>query len=464
MQIKSKILILGAIATLVALALIQWYLISNSYELQRKTFKMDAFSAIAGFSSTEEIKEIGADYQNHVLAKLPELDVSNPEWKANIKSALVDRCRELNPRFKSLFQERLSQLKIEVDLQIILHSIVFKDSLGGYDTVFIAKEDSALTLLGSDLDPNDGNGINTREWQQDIDLPNLPSYRQFLLTTKIYMHLDNWKSAVFRELFVLYLAVFIMLSFVIALVAYSIHNLIKHKNLSDVQSDFINNITHELKTPLTTQKISLKQLDKLGEEAKLEPSQSSKFKAITSTLNRQNFRLEKLIDQVVNLSLGYRELKLNKEQLPIAHWLEKTVDDYAIGLPKEVQLEKNIQDFDCSITGDDFHLSTCIVNLLGNAVKYGAKKVAVEAYAEGGQYKIVVSDNGIGIDKKHHQLIFDKFYRVSEKNQHNYKGLGLGLYYCYQSIAAHFGNIEVESSLGEGSRFTITLPLNTRRS
>ena len=452
MQIKSKILIVGAIAALIALALIQWYLIRNSYELQHKTFKMDAFSAIAGFASTKEIKDISEEYQQHLLSQLQKIDTNSSTWKTDLVNQLQKKCEKLNPVFNHLFQERLAKLKIDVDLQIVLENIAFADTTGKIDTAFSKNPANPITLLGSDLNLDNGNRINTREWTQDIGYNNIAQYNKLFLTTKIYMHLDNWKSAIFKELASLYLGVFFILSFVIALVAYSIHNLIKHKNLSEIQSDFINNITHELKTPLTTQKIALKQLSR-NETLPL-PAQP-----LIKTLDRQNQRLEKLIDQVVNHSLGYKELQLNKTHVNIGALLQSIIDDFKLTLENEIELNTFIKDQAVVANIDSFHFTTTILNLLTNAVKYEGTKIAIEAQLIKQEYQIIVADNGIGIDKKNHKFVFDKFYRVSEKNQHNYKGLGLGLYYCQQSINAHFGSIELESEIGKGSKFIIHLPI-----
>lgn len=452
MQIKSKILIVGAIVALIALALIQWYLIRNSYELQRKTFKMDAFSAIAGFASTPEIKGISAEYQQHLLNQVEEIDLNSATWRKDIVNELQTKCEQLNFTFKSLFAERLAKLKIDVDLQIVLESIAFSDSLGNIDSIFIKNNDEPVTLLGSELNPENGTSINTREWTQDIGFDNISQYNKLFLTTKIYMHLDNWKSAIFKELASLYLGVFFILSFVIALVTYSIHNLLKHKNLSEIQSDFINNITHELKTPLTTQKIALKQLSRNGTLPL--PAQP-----LIKTLDRQNQRLEKLIDQVVNHSLGYKDLQLNKNHVQIGLLLQSIVDDFKLTVDHSIEINTFINDSLVEANIDSFHFTTTILNLLTNAVKYEGTKISIEAGLNNQEYEIIVSDNGIGIDKKNHKLVFDKFYRVSEKNQHNYKGLGLGLYYCQQSINAHFGSIELESELGKGSKFIIHLPI-----
>ena len=116
------------------------------------------------------------------------------------------------------------------------------------------------------------------------------------------------------------------------------------------------------------------------------------------------------------------------------------------------------------VNGDRFFLGTAIINILNNAVKYGGKQISVTANSEDGFLKIAISDNGIGISDKEKQLVFDKFYRVSQQNKHDYKGLGLGLFYCNQVVKAHYGRIELESKLGKGSTFLLFIPLKKSKS
>ena len=219
--------------------------------------------------------------------------------------------------------------------------------------------------------------------------------------------------------------------------------------MSDVKTDFINNITHELKTPLTTLGISTKIL-----ERKDIRENEAQFNNILNTISRQNNRLQNLIDQVMANSLGEDEIELQKEKIDGESFLKAIVDDFKIAFPK-VTLETHFNANETSLVLDKFHLTTAILNVLENAVKYGSNTITIKTELIKNQFNISIKDDGIGISKNKHSLLFDKFYRVEEGNLHNAKGLGLGLFYVKQIIKAHQGTIDVISDLGKGSEFTI---------
>ena len=227
--------------------------------------------------------------------------------------------------------------------------------------------------------------------------------------------------------------------------------LIKQKKVSDIKTDFINNITHELKTPLTTLSVSTKILTK-----KEIRENDQTFQTVLDTMNRQNLRLQNLIDQVMTNSLGHTEIELRKEKISSNVFLATTISDFNIAYP-EIVINS---DFTAAtnLFLDKFHLTTAIVNVLENAVKYGCTNITVQATIQKSQFCISILDNGIGIPKNKQLLLFDKFYRVDEGNLHTTKGLGLGLYYVDQIVKAHKGSILVVSAPGKGAAFTISIP------
>ena len=160
------------------------------------------------------------------------------------------------------------------------------------------------------------------------------------------------------------------------------------------------------------------------------------------------------------MSLSINDINLNKEQVNLSSFLKDLSEDYALTLPKHIQFIKSISDVSEEVSVDQFYFSTAIVNILNNAVKFEGSVIKITYQIENFEHIISISDNGIGISKKNKTLIFGKFFRVSEKNTHNFKGLGLGLYYCKQIINAHKGTLDVKSRKNEGSTFFIKLPLS----
>jgi signal transduction histidine kinase len=180
------------------------------------------------------------------------------------------------------------------------------------------------------------------------------------------------------------------------------------------------------------------------------------FNAIVNTISRQNNRLQNLIDQVMANSLAENGIELQKENIETENFLLTIVNDFKITYPK-IDIKTNFQTQKTNLLLDKFYLTTALLNVLENAVKYGSNSITLKTKLNQNQFSISVEDDGIGIEKSKQSLLFEKFYRVEQGNLHNTKGLGLGLYYVDQIIKAHQGTVSVVSDLGKGTQFTILL-------
>ena len=227
--------------------------------------------------------------------------------------------------------------------------------------------------------------------------------------------------------------------------------MIKQKRLSDIKTDFINNITHELKTPLATLSVATKAVEK----PEVQHNQAALGNVI-QTISRQNLRLQKLIDQVLDQSVGDHELRLNRVPVNASQFIHIIVQDFRLSNPDH-NITTEIPSENVEVAVDKFHFTTALLNLLENAVKYGSQTIAINAHAEKEHLKIQIRDDGMGIDKKHLPFIFEKFYRAEHADIHNSKGLGLGLYYVDQIVKAHHGTISVQSNKGVGTTIEINL-------
>ncbi|MNQ72131.1 Alkaline phosphatase synthesis sensor protein PhoR [compost metagenome] len=274
---------------------------------------------------------------------------------------------------------------------------------------------------------------------------------KLLTEDSMYVSVIDWEMIILKRMtFILILSLLSILT-LITLFVIAIKALIKQKKVSDVKTDFINNITHELKTPLATLGISTKIL-----EQKNIRENDENFNAIVNTISRQNNRLQNLIDQVMANSLAENEIELQKEKIETEDFLLSIVNDFKITFPK-INLKTDFQTQKTILVLDKFHLTTAFLNVLENAVKYGSTTITIKTRIIEKQFSISIEDDGIGIEKNKQSLLFDKFYRVQQGNLHNTKGLGLGLYYVDQIVKAHQGSVKVVSDLGKGTEFTILL-------
>ena len=238
----------------------------------------------------------------------------------------------------------------------------------------------------------------------------------------------------------------------------TVRTLLKQKKLSEIKSDFINNMTHEFKTPLAT--ISLA-VDALKNDKVAGNKEKSDY--FTGIIKEENKRMNKQVETILQAALlDKNEVQLNMKRL-LAHDIiinvlnniNLQVEEKGGKIDVELEAENDL------ILADEVHFTNVINNLLDNAVKYSKDNLHIKLSTKnaGNHLKIKIEDNGIGMNKETLNRIFEKFYRAHTGNVHNVKGFGLGLSYVKTMIDAHHGNIKAESVLGKGSSFTISLPL-----
>ena len=236
--------------------------------------------------------------------------------------------------------------------------------------------------------------------------------------------------------------------------------IINQKRLSDLQRDFINNMTHEIKTPLSSIKIAGDTF--LHNEIVASDPRLVKYAQIVSD---QSGRLSQHVEKILDVARLEGDLvKLNKKEFDIVPLMNEIVDEYNMNHQENnTHLVLNNELNRAIIIGDPLHTANVLYNLIDNAYKYGGKppRVEIALSEQGEEFKISVKDNGLGISKKDLGKIFDKFYRVPTGDIHNAKGFGLGLYYVQQIVKLHKWQVQVESSLNDYSIFSITIPKTT---
>jgi two-component system phosphate regulon sensor histidine kinase PhoR len=243
---------------------------------------------------------------------------------------------------------------------------------------------------------------------------------------------------------------------VVTLFLITYRNLMEEKRLSNLKTDFINNMTHELKTPLSTITVAGKTL-----ELPQIRTNETKILETAKLIGKQSVHLNQLINMILEISMWERtQFQLDKKKVKIEEFMNDIVDSFKSGGGNGASITQKYNFKDLDIDLDMIYFTTLMNNLLSNAVKYSDKDPAIqiEGFTEDKNVCIKVADNGIGISKNDQKHIFDKFYRASTGNIHKYKGLGLGLYYVKKIAEAHGGDVTVSSKPGKGSIFTVTIP------
>jgi len=273
----------------------------------------------------------------------------------------------------------------------------------------------------------------------------------------LYLHLKEPQNYIISKMGWMIVASILFTCIIISAFALTIRTMFNQKKLSEVKSDFINNMTHEFKTPLAT--ISLA-VDALNNDKVIHDE--SKIRYYSGIIKDENKRMNKQVEKILQAArIERQDIKLNLQTLDVHEAIRKVADNFALQIQeKSGTLNLDLHAAKHVIQADEVHFSNIIFNLLDNAIKYSKEnpKIEVETLMSGNQLAIRFKDNGIGMNKETQARIFEKFYRAHTGNLHNVKGFGLGLSYVKVMIEAHDGRIKVDSTPGKGSIFTITLP------
>ena len=450
MKQRINLLIAFSVVALIVLSAVQCYLVKTTYDYKVAQFHTEIKNEIAQISNNySDIDSVLVAKKDALYKQLSENYIQGKNTKVDVKKYILENeYRDaLTQKIQRKFERDLPDLKI--DFAIVLNKFVLYQNAKKADTIFSEKPFIRNKLYGNLASLN--HAFLVRNYVGTTNGSYASQDYKLLTEDSMYISVIDWEMIILRRMtFVLILSLLSILT-LITLFVIAIKALIKQKKVNEIKTDFINNITHELKTPLATLGISTKIL-----ERKDIRDNDENFNAIVNTISRQNNRLQNLIDQVMANSLAENGIELQKEKIETENFLLTIINDFKIAFPK-INLKTNFQTQKTILVLDKFHLTTAFLNVLENAVKYGSNTITVKTSIVENQFSISIEDDGIGIEKNKQSLLFEKFYRVQQGNLHNTKGLGLGLYYVDQIIKAHQGTVNVVSDLGKGTQFTILL-------
>lgn len=250
-----------------------------------------------------------------------------------------------------------------------------------------------------------------------------------------------------------------VLLIVIVFFAYTLFIILKQKRLSEIQKDFINNMTHEFKTPISTIALSTEVLK--NPDIVRQPERLLNY---TTIIEKENSRLKQHVERVLQMArLDKEDIGLKKERVDIHVLIQDAIKNTTHALHEKQG--RVVTEFAASrslLEADKLHLTNVFNNLIDNAIKYCRETphIIIRTIDSGRNITVEVQDNGIGIGQENQKRVFQKFYRVPTGNVHDVKGFGLGLSYVKTVVEAHKGTIRLESELNKGSTFKISLPLD----
>ncbi len=291
-------------------------------------------------------------------------------------------------------------------------------------------------------------------------LSDLKSYNYTFGAKNAYVYrlwIDNPSNMIVKQMAWIFAVSFFVLLLLACLFYLLMRTIWKQKTLEEMKNDFINNMTHELKTPLSVSYAAIDSL--LVTEKANDKEHRDKYLTIAKD---QISHLTGLAEQILSMSRdSKRNVELHPEEIKLKEMLESIIRQQALTAKKNIEFETQIDPDGMIIVFDRMHLANILNNLIENSIKYSNSSVhiLIEAYfVNGKDIEISIKDNGIGIDSERQKHIFDKFYRVPTGDKYNVKGYGLGLFYVKEILGRVGGSIYVKSKFGKGSVFTIHLP------
>ncbi len=273
----------------------------------------------------------------------------------------------------------------------------------------------------------------------------------------MYLYILQPQDYFKNQLLFMVLGALLFTCIIIAAFVLTIRTMLSQRKLSEIKSDFINNMTHEFKTPIATIQLAS---DALNNEKVLSDKKNILY--YRNIIKEENRRMHKQVERILNAAkLEKDEITLQLKKVDVHEVIRKVINNSQLQVEEaNAALNENLQATSHTIMADEVHFSNIIFNLLDNAIKYSERdpNIVISTINFGNSLHIKFKDNGIGMPKEVINNIFEKFYRAHTGNKHNVKGFGLGLTYVKKVIDLHEAKISVESEQGEGSEFTIVFP------
>ncbi|MCC6459719.1 MAG: HAMP domain-containing histidine kinase [Saprospiraceae bacterium] len=283
-------------------------------------------------------------------------------------------------------------------------------------------------------------------FQKDIESP---GYLSIYFPNRTSMVLGSvWKTLLLSVIFT---------GIILFCFWYNIQVIYQQKKLSEMKTDFINNMTHEFKTPIATISLATDSIS-----SPMVVNNPDKIKRFVDIIRQENLRMNSQVERVLQIAqLDKKDFQLKLGEMNLHELIQQAVDNFSLQIEKrEGVLHVDLQAERPVIQGDATHIASVVHNLLDNANKYSPEKpdISIRTRDVPLGVEVTIEDKGIGIGKEARKHIFDKFYRVHTGNIHDVKGFGLGLSYVKAIVTAHKGYVDVRSEPGKGSAFTLTFP------
>tara|TARA_B100000795_G_scaffold24222_1_gene16185 strand:- start:4537 stop:5955 length:1419 start_codon:yes stop_codon:yes gene_type:complete len=470
-MLKRNLYIIVTLMSLSLLGLIafQWYWVSNYFEANKRELDWEINRVLARTSDRYLNESLdGFDYFSLISDSLQKIPSSNPN-SFNLFH------KSHNHSLDSVFQSASNVLNymgtdymqtVNDLLSNLLHK-VNQPKIINFDRL-LAIIDEELHSIGIDNEynlaiSNLNNKVIYYKDPTSLQATVLFGYKSPIILSSIsnpyfsHLYIYHKGKLLLQKTWIILLSSFLLIIIVLACFAYALHIIFDQKKVSEVKTDFINNMTHELKTPISTVSLALEAL--VNFDVRNNEERSLRYLDIS---RRELKRLSTMVEKVLNIAQYEKgEITLNKEEHHLNDLIENVTETISMQVQKKNgTLTCNLNAQPDMIFADKVHINNLLYNLIDNSNKYFIDKpeilIVTKTVDKG--VSLEVSDKGIGISKEEISRVFDKFYRVPTGNIHNVKGYGLGLSYVKDIVDMHGGKLTITSEINKGTTFIIYLP------
>jgi two-component system phosphate regulon sensor histidine kinase PhoR len=415
-----RLTIITGIISIIGIIVVQVYLLQKNFSLKERQLNQSIQIAL------RNVAEILSEYNNSVLP------YENVVYQYSSNYYLVNVNDIINAELLEHYLiKELNRINLNLDFEY-----------GIYDC------HTDKMVYGNYVQMSDNNHVKKTS-------KNLPKYDEYIYYFGVYF--PDRQKYVLSDFVIWYILTAILL-IVIIFFGYTQFVILRQKQLSEIQKDFIDNLTHEFKTPITSLKLSAEVLT--DKEIINEPARIRKY---VSIINEQSQKLLEQVDNILQMTnTDVRKLILNKKETNLHEVIQRVADSFNLSLKnKKGQILLNLNAKNPMINADENHLTNVLYNLIDNSLKYTVNDPQINVLTNNVNNRILlyIIDNGIGIPKEYCNKVFKKFYRIPTGNICNVKGFGLGLSYVKRIVSAHKWKIKIESNEGGGCRFIISIPV-----
>lgn len=426
--------------------------------------------------------ELTTDSSGFFTSRFSQEEIPSDSIKANAEAFPYGFVNSNTPSIKSIESVRNELLKQKEDvINDIFDEIISINVYNNYkpkiDTVLLdsilRKEiknqgiDSKYYYSLSSQHPGSLKTSNLSEAEAEKDSlgvgykVNLSPNNVFIQAEYLTVHFPNQKKYILKTMWAMLVVSGMVICILIFAFYYFIATIVRQKKLSVIKNDFISNMTHEFKTPISTISLATEMLSDVSVEKT--PEKQSRF---LKMIKDENKRLSVLVESILQTAiLDKGEFKLKLNEVDVHEIITTAINNTHLLIEqRDGKINTQLNATKIRMQADRVHLTNIIFNLIDNAIKYSKENPEITVITEDVEkgINILVKDNGIGISKENLKKIFDKFYRVPTGNVHNVKGFGLGLSYVQAVVNKHGGEISVQSDPGKGSTFKVFLPFDNK--